>query len=306
MAETVVYEGASPDSMSHTICRHDGTRLTVHDSYLRLKIQPGLSNITSTALAFRNEFDVGISKEEAQALARPRILTSIQQELMDWHHRMYHLSFPKICRLAELVHLPKRLLDCKKNSPLCVACQFGTAHRRTWRTKGKASGSIRAADHVETGYGVLMDKIVSAQPGIIPHMSGFLTSRITWGCTMFCDHLYDFLYVHLMQDFTVEETLLAVKAFEKTLAKADRLVTHYHADNGIFATFFCPVYVLDSRAQSAGGPGLPKWEPRCRIGVYLGHSPFHAGSVALVFNPTTGLVSTQFHVVFDESFSTVL
>ena len=80
-----------------------------------------------------------------------------------------------------------------------------------------------------------MDKIVSAQPGLIPQMSGFLTSRRIWGCTTFCDHVSDFVYVHLMRYFTVEETLLAVKDFEKTLAQADRLVTHYHADNGIFA-----------------------------------------------------------------------
>ena len=72
-----------------------------------------------------------------------------------------------------------------------------------------------------------------------------------------------------------------------------------------FHTLFCPIYVLDSRAQSAGGPGPPKWEPRSRIRVYLGHSPFHAGSVALVFNPKTGRVSPQFHVVFDDTFSTV-
>jgi hypothetical protein len=72
-----------------------------------------------------------------------------------------------------------------------------------------------------------------------------------------------------------------------------------------FHILFCPVYVLDSRSQSAGGPGPPKWEPRSRIGVYLGHSPFHAGSVALVFNPKTGRVSPQYHIVFDDTFSTV-
>jgi hypothetical protein len=41
-------------------------------------------------------------------------------------------------------------------------------------------------------------------------------------------------------------------------------------------------------SQSPGGPGPPKWEPQSRIEVYLGHSPFHAGSVALMFNPRTG------------------
>ena len=51
--------------------------------------------------------------------------------------------------------------------------------------------------------------------------------------------------------------------------------------------------------------GLPKWEPRAHLRIYLGHSPTHAGSVALVMNPKTGLVSPQFHVVFDDTFSTV-
>jgi hypothetical protein len=49
-----------------------------------------------------------------------------------------------------------------------------------------------------------------------------------------------------------------------------------------FHTLFCPEYVLDSRLHTAGAPGPPKWEPRSRIGVYLGHSPFHAENVALV------------------------
>ena len=76
------------------------------------------------------------------------------------------------------------------------------------------------------------------------------------------------------------------------------LVKTYH-------TLFCPVYVLDARAQSAGGPGPPKWKPRSRTGVYFGHSPFHAGSVALVFNPPIGRVSPQYHVIFDDTFLTV-
>ncbi len=55
-----------------------------------------------------------------------------------------------------------------------------------------------------------------------------------------------------------------------------------------FHTLFFPVYVLDLHSQSPGGPGPPKWESQSHIEVYLGHSPFHAGSVALMFNPRTG------------------
>ena len=57
-----------------------------------------------------------------------------------------------------------------------------------------------------------------------------------------------------------------------------------------YHTMFCPCYVLDSRLHNAGSIGPPKWEPRSKICVYLGHSPFHAGSVALVYNPSTGYV----------------
>ena len=71
-----------------------------------------------------------------------------------------------------------------------------------------------------------------------------------------------------------------------------------------FHTFGCPCYILDSRLQT-NPKGVPKWEPRARLGIYLGRSPAHAGNVALVLNPKTGLVSPQYHVVFDDDFTTV-
>ena len=40
------------------------------------------------------------------------------------------------------------------------------------------------------------------------------------------------------------------------------------------------------------------------MGVYLGHSPDHATTVPLILNTATGLVSPQFHIVFDDSFTT--
>ena len=55
-------------------------------------------------------------------------------------------------------------------------------------------------------------------------------------------------------------------------------------------TWGYPIYVLDTRLQG-NISGLPKWEPRSHAGIYLGHSPFHAGSVDLVLNPETVYVS---------------
>jgi hypothetical protein len=70
-----------------------------------------------------------------------------------------------------------------------------------------------------------------------------------------------------------------------------------------FHPFGCPVYVLDSAIAS--GKSLPKWEERARVGIYLGASPRHSRSVAMVLSLTTGLVSMQYHVVFDDHFQTI-
>lgn len=71
---------------------------------------------------------------------------------------------------------------------------------------------------------------------------------------------------------------------------------HYHH-------FGCPIYVLDSALQA--GHAHNKWQERARIGIYLGPSPKHARSVALVLSLTSGLTSPQFHVTFDSTFSTL-
>jgi hypothetical protein len=70
-----------------------------------------------------------------------------------------------------------------------------------------------------------------------------------------------------------------------------------------FHVFGCPIYVLNGPLQT--GQAQSKWLPRARLGIYLGMSPRHARSVALVLNPRTGLVSPQWHVKFDDNFETV-
>ena len=65
----------------------------------------------------------------------------------------------------------------------------------------------------------------------------------------------------------------------------------------------CPVYVLDPSLQA--GKKLPKWQPRSRRGVFVGLSSVHSSEVPQVLNLQTGSITTQFHVVFDDRFSTV-
>ena len=131
--------------------------------------------------------------------------------------------------------LPRSILGCEDKPPLCIVCQFGQAHRRPWRAKGKDSGSIHRPTETEPGVGTSVDQIILAQPGLILQMSGFPTSNRIWGTTNFCDHASNFVYVHLIRNFTLEETLLAKRAYEKILKQAGRTAKHYHADNGCFS-----------------------------------------------------------------------
>ena len=125
----VAYEGARAYGKSHTVLTKDGLKLVVHNSNLQLLNQPGFANIPKTPLAYINEVVTGLTLPEAQVLVRPTALSPVQQEIMLWHHRLYHLSFPHIFRLASLGILPKRLLECRPKPPMCVACQF-TLHGR--------------------------------------------------------------------------------------------------------------------------------------------------------------------------------
>jgi hypothetical protein len=47
-----------------------------------------------------------------------------------------------------------------------------------------------------------------------------------------------------------------------------------------------------------------KWSNRTCMGIFLCHSPSHALNVPLVLNTQTGLVSPQFHRIYDSQFNT--
>lgn len=66
----------------------------------------------------------------------------------------------------------------------------------------------------------------------------------------------------------------------------------------------CPVYVLEPSLQKAGVK-IPKWNPRSRRGVNLGFSKIHSSLIGLVLNLLTGSISAQWHVVYDDTFSSV-
>ena len=86
---------------------------------------------------------------------------------------------------------------------------------------------------------------------------------------------------------------------------AERLFGSHNHQTSLrhFHPFGCPTYVLNDKL--ATGKSIKKWHKRARLGIYLGRSPNHAQSVALILNLNTGLVSPQFHIAYDDLFETV-
>ena len=108
---SAVYEEASANSLKHTIRLEDGDRLDTNDSNLHLLDQTYFSNIPKTPLDYINEVGSGISLQKAQASARPQTLSPLQQELMSWHHQLYHTHFRILFRLAKICFLHKIFLE---------------------------------------------------------------------------------------------------------------------------------------------------------------------------------------------------
>jgi len=65
-----------------------------------------------------------------------------QTELMRWHYRLGHLSFPKLRSFALIGESPKRLANAR--TPLCAGCAFGTMTKLPWHTKENLSAIFTA------------------------------------------------------------------------------------------------------------------------------------------------------------------
>jgi hypothetical protein len=98
-----------------------------------------------------------------------------------------HLPLPAMITLAEKGRIKKKFAKLKHRLPICMSCIFGSTHRKPWHSKG-SKGSIRKESDNTLRKCLSMDEMVSAQPGFIPQMAGFLTNLSIWGATVFVDH----------------------------------------------------------------------------------------------------------------------
>ena len=226
----------------------DGTQFRTTREFLHRPEQPEIANIPVTTDDFRATSGI-LSDEDLNRLAHPETLSPQEQEFLDMHHRLFHLPYTIMFRLAKLGVLPKHFCRLIKRPPPCASCLFGQAHRKPWRSKSTKDGKksvLRGPQIKNPGDCIAVDQIVSAQPGLVPQDKGLMTRARIWGATVFVDYADSFTYVVLMPDLGGESTLAAKHQFEQACATRGVKVKHYHADNGRFAE---PAWKEDCTAQ---------------------------------------------------------
>ena len=148
---------------------------------------------------------------------------------------MYHMPNHRLIQLAKELVIPYHLSKLKDKPFICTSCRFGQTHKRPWQKKGKHTNPTRSKDDVNPGDCVSTYQIVSAQPGMVPQTSVYLTSNRILGIPLFVGNATDYIYGHLMRSLDLDETLGANKAFEKLVGRLNNTVKRYHADNGRYS-----------------------------------------------------------------------
>jgi len=212
----------------------DDTVLLVDPETLNFIENPDFASIPQTPDDYLRESE-NILQSQMRMLLSPKSLSPLQEEMLNYHSRLHHTPFPKLIVMAQQGEIPKRLASLKGCCTLCVPCLFGQAHKRPWRSKSKQKHPICMPTDDAPGKRASLDQMVSAQPGLIPQMSGCLTNLRIMGATVFVDHYSDHVYVYLMKDLMLSETLMAKHAYERFLASLGVGSKVYHADNGHFA-----------------------------------------------------------------------
>lgn len=172
---------------------------------------------------------------ESQEIQDPihPVFDDLTTELLHWHYRLGHLSFPRLKQMAKLGIIPTYLFDAPIT--ICSSCKHGKSKRRPWRTKGKEIRKIYKQDIKRPGECVSVDQLESSVPGLIGQLKGLLTKRRYQVATIFVDHFSSLDYPVLQQTTSSAETVAGKESFELHASSFGVMIRHYHCDNGRFA-----------------------------------------------------------------------
>jgi hypothetical protein len=202
ITQEVTYLGPqySDEILQHKVWNRNGHKFLVDGTLLSSMDVPDISNIPVSIVQYANELQK-LTQEQLQHISHPHILDNDQQEFMGLHYKMNHLPLSAIITLAEKGKLNRKFAKLKHRLPVCTSCIFGTAHCKPWCSKWE-KGLIRKHNDNAPGNCVSINQMISAQPGLIPQIAGFLTNPMIWDATIFVDHFSGYVYDALMRNLT--------------------------------------------------------------------------------------------------------
>jgi hypothetical protein len=187
----------SSEILQHKVWTRNGHDFLVDGALLSSMDAPDISTIPVSIEQYATEIPQ-LTQEQIQSISHPPILDDDLQEFMGLNCKMNHLPLPAMITLAEKEQLNRKFIKLKYRIPVCMSCIFGRVHHKPWCSKG-AKGSIQKEEDDAPGKCISINHMVSAQPGLIPQMAGFLTNLRIWAASFLVDHYLDYVYVALIQ-----------------------------------------------------------------------------------------------------------
>ena len=232
--DTATYLGPvlHDDILKNKIRRSDDADYLVDREYISYLTVPDTAKVTIYAKQYASELH-NITPEKLKNISNQDTLDNDQRYPIALHIKTNHLPFTAMMKLLDKGRTNKRFAKLKERFPVCMSCVFGMSHCHPWRSKGTPV-TIHKDSETEPGDCVSIYKLVSAQPGLIPKVSGYLTNIRIWGATLFVDHVSDFTHIVLMIDLTLDETLLEKTSFERLANDGGVTIKSYRVDNGRF------------------------------------------------------------------------
>ncbi len=149
------------------------------------------------------------SLSEADEQNRATQASDDQAELMRWHHRLCHLSFANLKKLAEQGDIPRQLA--KVTPPKCAGCMFGAMTKLRTRDKGEKHFIFVAT---KPGEVISVDTMQSNELGFIAQAKEKLTTHHYKYTTIFVDHFSRVKFIHLHRSNSSAKLVQAKQAFE--------------------------------------------------------------------------------------------
>ena len=114
--------------------------------------------------------------------------------------------------------------------PVCAACQFGKAHKKSHASD---TGHI-GIHHTAPGEGVSSDGMEAGVPGRIMTTGGSPFTHCYKYCTFWVDHHSHFVYVTMHESKKAEELLHSKHEFKDFATTYGVSIKNIRADNGVY------------------------------------------------------------------------